>query len=111
MENFLNAIPTTFAGWIGSMVFIVLATFYLISRIRKNDMQLLRDANRDLRASLEDNKTKISQMHNEVKTLGEKVSDLEKKNKTLQDLVITALKQYFFENPIVAKNIKNKIIE
>lgn len=70
-------------------------------------MTILRNANKDLRDTLEDNNGRIMILENEVKTLNVKVESLEKRNKTLEDLVITALKQYFFENPKVASQLKD----
>lgn len=110
MEQFVTGIPTTLIGWMGTISIVILGGIYLVSRIRKNDMEVLRSANIDLRASLDDNSRELVQMRSEINTLMIKVSDLEKKNKTLEDLVVVALKQFFFENPTVAKDLHKKII-
>lgn len=102
-------IPTNLTGFF-IMVFVCLAAgVYIFSNVRKNDMSVLRDANKDLRATLTDNNTRIITLESETKLLITKVTTLEQHNKTLEDLVVTALKQYFFENPKVASNIKDVI--
>lgn len=103
----LFTIISVVIGIIISLSIIVVAIAFIFSKIRENDMTILRNANKDLRDTLEDNNGRIMILENEVKTLNVKVESLEKRNKTLEDLVITALKQYFFENPKVASQLKD----
>ncbi len=74
-------------------------------------MKVLRDANTDLRGSLEDASKKILGLEQAVHILEEKVDNLEKRNKNLEDLVIVALKQYFLENPTIASAIETTLKE
>lgn len=104
MENFITQLPTTPIGWIAFIFVIAGAVIYFFSRIRKSDMELLRQTN-------EDQGKRIDFLEEEVKRLNVKVGDLEHANKTLEDLVVVALKQFFFENPEMAKNLKNKILK
>lgn len=109
MEQFLTALPTTIIGWISTIIVVVGAVLYLISRVRRNDMKVLREANDDLRKRDEDRTKEMQEMHIEIATLIAKVDVLEKRNKTLEDLVVVALKQYFFENPSMAGQIEKAI--
>lgn len=111
MENFITGIPTTLVGWMGTIFVVILSGIYLVSRIRKNDMEVLRAANVDLRASLDDNSKELAQMRSEINTLMTKVSDLERQNKTFEDLIVVALKQFYFEHPEVANDLKGKLIK
>lgn len=108
--EFITETPTTIFGWVGLIFMVITGGLYLVSRVRKNDMEVLRSANTDLRASLDDNIREIAEMRGEINTLISKVSDLEKRNKTLEDLVVVALKQYFFENPTLAKDIQKSVV-
>lgn len=110
MESFFASIPTTPQGWFITFILLIIACFYLFSRVRRQDMELLRKANTDLRLSINDGEKKIEVMQSEVKILTEKVIGLEKENRTISDLVVTALKQYFFENPTIASDMKKSII-
>lgn len=110
MEQFITGVPTTLIGWVGTIFVVILACIYLMSRIRKNDMEVLRNANVDLRASLDDNTKELNQMRGEMNILNTKVADLERRNKTLEDLVVVALKQFLFENPTLAKDLQKGVI-
>ena len=109
MEQFITGIPTTLIGWIMTILFTGGSVLYFGSRVRRNDMQVLREANKDLRGTLEDNSNELLKMRGQIDLLMSKVADLEKRNKTLEDLVVVALKQYFFENPTLAKDIQKKV--
>ena len=111
MEQFILSSPTTLIGWIGTVFIVILGSIYLMSRVRKNDMEVLRNANVDLRASLDDNAKELSQMRTEIDILMTKVSDLERQNKTFEDLIVVALKQFYFEHPEVANDLKGKLIK
>lgn len=97
-------------AFVGLVVIVITAILYLFSRIRQNDMKILRESNKDLREAIDDKGSKITGLEHAVNTLEYKVGDLEKRNRTLEDLVVTALKQYFFENPTVANKLEKKII-
>lgn len=109
MEQFITGVPTTLIGWIMTILFTVGAVLYFGSKVRRNDMEVLRNANSDLRSTLDDNSKEIITMRTQIDLLILKVADLEKRNKTLEDLVVVALKQYFFENPTLAKDIQKKV--
>lgn len=111
MEQFLSQIPTTFIGWITTVLIAMGSVSYIFSQVRQRDMQVLRESNQDLRSSIEDKGREINMMHAQITTLNEKVALLEKANRTLEDLVVTALKQYFFENPTVAGQLKKSVVK
>lgn len=95
----------TLPGFLISIAVVAVGITYIFSQIRSNDMKILRDSNEDLRKSLADNDAKTLKLETQVKELTSKVDILEKRNRTLEDLVVTALKQFFFENPKMAKDI------
>lgn len=103
MEQFITTLPTTLLGWITLFITVSGSIIFLMSKVRKTDLELLRGANTDLRNSLDDLRKEVDQLKTQVK-------GLENRNKTLEDLAITALKQYFFENPVVAKQMKEVLI-
>ncbi len=73
-------------------------------------MKILRDANQDLRERLDDKGKEIKELQDNFKILEAKVDVLEKRNRTLEDLMVTALKQYFYEHPDIAKTMQKAII-
>lgn len=104
MDTFFTSIPTTPLGWIMLITVIIVAILYLTSRIRANDMQVLRDNNKD-------QGDRITLLEAAVTRLEGQIIDLQHQNKTLNDLVVVALKQYFFENPTVAGEMQKKIMK
>jgi uncharacterized protein YlxW (UPF0749 family) len=106
MNAFFN--PQFLPGVIAFGV-ILAGIIYFFSTVRKQDLEVLRSSNIDLRASIKDSQSKMETMQVEINTLKSQVETLEKKNKTIEDLVLTALKQYFFENPKVAQTLKDLI--
>lgn len=103
MESLLNSFG--FSSWLGPIVVGVVTAAYIFSRVRRNDMDNLRKANTDLRDSLGDSDKKILSLEDAVHTLEIKVETLEKENRRFEDLIIVALKQYFFENPKMAEQV------
>lgn len=95
----ISQIPQTPIGWISLIVLVIIAIFYAVSKIRANDMKILRDTNKD-------QGDRITLLEAAVLRLETQVIDLQHQNKTLNDLVVVALKQYFFENPTVAAQMK-----
>jgi hypothetical protein len=85
------------------------AAAYLFSMVRRADMKILRDTNEDALKRIKQLEDSGTQQDAEIINLKGKVEMLEKQNKTLEDLVIVALKQYFFENPTTAKRLKDII--
>jgi len=102
MEGFINQIPTTPIGWLALFVVAVSASVYLASKVRANDMKILRDTNKD-------QYDRIILLESKVKQLESCVVALQNKNKTLEDLVVVALKEYYFEHPTVAVEIKDAV--
>lgn len=76
---------------------------FLISKYREKDMATLRNTNKDL-------SDRVDLLEKTVYRLEGQVDSLEKKNKTLEDLVTIALKQYFFEHPDIAKTMQDKVL-
>lgn len=103
MEQFISQIPTTPLGWFALFIIAVSASVYLASKTRANDMKILRDTNKD-------QYDRILLLEAKVKTLESHVQELQHRNKTLEDLTIVALKEYFFEHPTVAVDMKEKLV-
>lgn len=99
----LTQIPQTPIGWIALSVLIVVTIFFGVSKVRANDMQILRDTNRD-------QGDRITLLETAVNRLEDQLKVLQHQNKTLEDLVVVALKQFFFENPTVAHDMKKKVL-
>lgn len=76
---------------------------FLISKYKEKDMATLRATNKD-------QGDRIDLLEKAVSRLEGQVDSLEKKNKTLEDLVTIALKQYFFEHPDIAKTMQDKVL-
>lgn len=104
MEGFITSVPQTPIGWITILLIVIGSLSVFFSKKRQEDMLTLRNFNADLLS-------KIEYMQKDLDTLKGQVDTLEKQNKTLEDLVIISLKQYFFENPMVAKDLKEKILK
>lgn len=108
MEQFLTDIPSTPMGWIAVIALIISAGLY----IRRTDIKSIKErlgesekANDELRKRLDDKDEENRGMRIELETVKTKMDVLDKQHRTIQDLVVTALKQYFFENPTVANNM------
>lgn len=111
MDQFISQIPTTITGWVLTIVIAITGVTYLFSRIRQTDMTLLRNTNTDFQIALDMKGKEMDKMHQQITILNDKVSVLERQNKTLEDLVVTALKQFFFENPTVASDLKKRVLK
>lgn len=111
MDQFLTGVPTTIIGWISTIILVIAAIIYTFSKIRANDLKILRDTNKDQGDRikvLEDNATTQNQA---IELLQAQVKLLETRNKTLEDLVTIALKQYFFEHPDISSSMQDKIMK
>lgn len=106
METFLTQIPNSFASWIGALVIVAGGITYFFKTVRAKDLEELRKFNKDLLDRTDFLQGKVENLEKNNKELNSKVEALQEHNRTLADLVVTALKQYFFENPDVAKNMQ-----
>lgn len=111
MDPVTSILPTTLFGWIATILTTAASVTFIFSKIRSNDLQILRDSNADLRLAHSDNVKLLESMKQEIEILKNKVKVLEHANKTLEDLVVVALKQFFFENPKVADDLKKEVIK
>ena len=100
----LSTVPQTIAGWVVMLLAGLASVSYLWSRVRANDLNILRATNQD-------QGDRIRLLESAVVRLETQVHDLIKQNKTLEDLVAMALKQYFFEHPDIAKGLQEKILK
>lgn len=105
MSEIISVLPTTLLGWIATVLTTGASVIIIFSRIRNSDMQILRQSNEDLRLAHDDNTQKINELQKTVKELCDKVKVLETTNKTLEDLVKSALEHFFKENPKMAFEI------
>ena len=109
MENFLLNIPSSPIGWVGLFLTGAVSTLLFLNRVRAYDLKILREGNQDLRTAHEDNVSKITVLEKTVADFCKKVEKLETKNKTFEDLIITSLKEYFVDNPNIAKTLKKQL--
>lgn len=100
-------LPTNLYGWLAIVAVIISSILF----IKHNDIKAIRENASDLRSILEDKDKEINLMKIQLQELIGKVEVLEKRNRTLEDLVVTALKQYFFENPKVAGTLQDKVMK
>lgn len=100
-------LPSNLYGWLALIAIIISSVLF----IGRNDIKAIRENASDLRSILEDKDKEINLMKVQLQELMVKVEVLEKRNRTLEDLVVTALKQYFFENPKVAGTLHDKVLK
>lgn len=93
-------------GIAGFFLLAILGIFNLVSRVRQQDMALLRGTNEDLRKSIDDKGKEIRDMKVQMQAMSDRLVGLENSNSTLEQLVKTALKEYFSNNPKTALGIK-----
>jgi cell division protein FtsB len=91
---------------IGAITLAALAVFYVFSSVRKQDMEVLRTTNDDLRKNIDDKGREIRDMKVEMQNLRDRVDILEKSNKTLEDIFRAALAEYFQKHPEIASRAK-----
>ena len=111
MEQIITSLPSTPLGFILTILVTVVSFMTLFSKIRKDDMNTLREANKDLRDSISDGEKRMKLLEAEVSQLIEKVDFLDKRNKTLEQLVVVALEKYFTDNPSIASRIQDTITD
>lgn len=109
MNEIISILPSTLLGWIATVLTTAASVAYIYSKARKNDMDVLRQSNDDLRAAHDDNTNKINELQIQVNKLSEKIKVLETTNKTLEDLVKSALSDFFTKNPKLAFEVAKKI--
>ena len=95
---------------------IIVGIVYVFSSIRKQDLEVLRGSNEDLRAAIADKtneltivKTQMASVETMMATLQQRVLTLEKQNGDLQSLVKEALINYFQTNPNIAKQLQSTV--
>ena len=103
MDVIFHSLPSTPIGWFAFILVGALGGISFLSRVRANDLKILRQTNQD-------QGERIKLLEAAVSRLEEHVRNLEGQNKTLDDLVVTALKYYFMENPNIASELKAKVI-
>lgn len=102
MDTIFTSLPHTPIGWFALFLVGALGGISLLSRVRANDLKILRQTNQDQGA-------RIELLEKAVKDLQAHIKVLEHQNQTLDDLIVVALKHYFLENPSVASGLKTKI--
>ena len=109
MSELVSILPSTLIGWIATVLATGASVTFIFSRVRQNDMTLLRQTNEDLRAAHNDNTEKIEVLQKQVDELCGKVKVLEKTNKTFEDIITVALKQFFETNPQMAVEMQELV--
>lgn len=109
MDQLLTSLPSTFLGWVSSLLIIFGGVIVLFNRLRNEDLKTLRNSNDDLRHALQDNEKRMDNLQNSVQFLKERVMLLESEKKTIQDLVLSALESYFMNNPQEAMKTKTRV--
>lgn len=105
MDTLIFQLPNSIYGWIA----VAAAILGGIVFIRQQGLKSVYEANKELRQIVEDRAKEIETMKVAIKDLQDQVAVLQKANKTFEDLIITALKQYFFENPTQAKLMEEMV--
>lgn len=105
MEQFITSLPNTLIGWISTTMIVVAGLVSALSFIRRNDLKLLRETNTDLRQAHQDNQAKIAELEQSINTLRSDFETLRRANMTLENLVKSALLEYFKLNPKEARKI------
>lgn len=105
--NIPISFPTDIYGWIAVVAIVIAGIFF----VRGRDIKRIRENAEDLRAIVDDKTKEIDSLRAEMKIMQVRIDELEKRNRTLEDLVIVSLKQYFFENPDVAIGVKEKVMK
>lgn len=106
MENLFLELPTTPMGVFVMTLTIIAGVLWLVNRIRREDLKLLRESNDDLRKAHEDNEKQILVLKEEVGYLKMEVQKLKSEKKNLETLVVEALELYFQRNPKEALKLK-----
>ena len=94
--------PQTLTDWAGVLSLIASTVLYFFSRLGRQDIALLRQTNDDLRHRLGDQDRQIKLLSGQLGDINTKLSELEGKHSSLEDLVVRALTSYFEENPMAA---------
>lgn len=117
IQELLNAqMPVSTLGWIG----FILAIIYLVLRFfqkRNDDREEVLDKSNDaLRDLLDDQNKKIKKLderictlEKELETAKTEISELQKKNHSLEELVVRALTIYFANRPSEADQASQAI--
>lgn len=112
-------LPTTIYGWIAIAATIVAAAVW----IRQQKIKSIIEANDELRKRLDDKDNEIVDLNKKIddqnktiddqnKTIAgmqEEIKAVQRSSKTMQDLVVSALKQFFLEHPEVAKSMEDMV--
>lgn len=109
MEAFLTQVPNTIIGWFTSVLLVTGAVVLFFNRLRSQDLQTLRDTNKDLNdrvALLEKAQTESDK---QLELLKRQIDLLKTENKSFQDLIVLALDHYFQSNPAVAIEMKGRL--
>ncbi len=109
MEQLISQAPNTPLGFLALFASIILLCLYAFNKIRENDLKVLREANNDLRSSIEDKGKKIEDLTAKVHELETELIAVKTHSKSLEDLVILALKDYFTQNPQAAISISGRL--
>ena len=106
--NFID-LPRNIFDIIAIVSLIATSIIVIFSKVKENDIQILRASNIDLRAAINDKSTKIDQLEQEIKELSRRLTVIEAKNSDLANLVKDALVIYFQNNPEAAEKIENNL--
>lgn len=112
-------LPTNLYGWIAIISAVIAAGVW----IRQQKIKSIIQANDELRKRLDDKDDEIVDLNKKInnqqvkmdtqqetiKGMQDEIKGLQRANKTLEDLVVTALKQFFFENPKVASSLEDMV--
>lgn len=98
---------------VGTISIVILAIIFIIAQVRRQDLNTLRESNKDLRDAIDDKSKEIetlqrnqSIMAGQILGLQQSVKQLEGKNSDMQQLIKDALVMYFQKNPAIAKVVE-----
>ena len=91
------------------LVAVLAGVILIFNRVRSQDIKILRESNQDLRDAIEDKGNQIDKLKDEVVKLQAEVGSLSDSATHFEDLIVTALNQYFQSNPGVVVDLQMKL--
>ncbi len=109
MESILTQVPNTLIGWIATIFVTIGAVFVFFNRKRTQDLQTLRDTNKDLTDRVDLLEKGQKESSQQIELLKRQIELLKTENKSFQDLIVLALDHYFQANPAIAIEMKGRL--
>ena len=109
MEQFLLSLPNSLLGWVATGFLVLGGLILFFNKTRREDSEVLRTSNDDLRKRMDDQDKTMDSLKVEVAKLTRRVEELMTENKSFEDLIVLALDHYFQSNPAIAIEMKGRL--